>query len=171
MTRPGTPLTLIMISLLGCFCALPASAAESERETYGAQPDALGPIGGGAGYQRIVTRGDYTVSTIDELVGALSKAKAGQVVYLNGEAELDLTVRVRAHEDGRALVVVRPTARDSEAAQEAEEPPLARLQNLLESKDSQLAIARNIVVTHGGDLWVETSGDAGAALHLALPVD
>ena len=84
--------------LIGCLRTVPALAAESEQETYGARPDALGPIGGGEGYQRIVTHGDYKVETIDELVDALKKAKAGQIIYVDEKAELDLTVRVRAQE-------------------------------------------------------------------------
>ncbi len=60
---------------------------------YGAKPDARGPIGGGPGYKKIVTKGDYRPRTLDGLLAALKKAKKGQVVYLGGKVEIDLTVR------------------------------------------------------------------------------
>ncbi len=60
---------------------------------YGAKPDARGPIGGGPGYEKIVTKGDYQPRTLDELLAALKKAKKGQVVCLAGDVEIDLTVR------------------------------------------------------------------------------
>jgi hypothetical protein len=64
--------------------------------TYGAKPDALGPIGGGRGYTRLVTGGQYQVATIDELLDALKKAKAGETVFLDPKAELDFTALVYA---------------------------------------------------------------------------
>ncbi|MCD4699121.1 MAG: right-handed parallel beta-helix repeat-containing protein [Phycisphaerae bacterium] len=60
---------------------------------YGAKPDARGPIGGGAGYKMIVTKGDYQPRTLDGLLDALKKAGKGQVVYLAEDVEIDLTVR------------------------------------------------------------------------------
>ncbi len=80
-------------------CSYPLYADEAATETFGAtSPDELGPIGGGQGYRNIVTSGDYTVGTEDELVDALAKAQPGQVVYVKDDAELDFTVRVRAQE-------------------------------------------------------------------------
>lgn len=61
---------------------------------YGAKPDERGPIGGGNGYANIVTQGDYTVKDLDALLHALSKAKTGQVVFIPGETEIDLTARI-----------------------------------------------------------------------------
>ncbi len=61
---------------------------------FGAKADSRGPIGGGAGYGDIVTSGDYTVTSVDALLDALSKAKAGQVVFIPGETEIDLTARI-----------------------------------------------------------------------------
>jgi len=61
---------------------------------YGAQPDESGPIGGGEGYANIVTNGDYTVEDLDSLLDVLSKAKAGQVVFIPGQTEIDLTARI-----------------------------------------------------------------------------
>ena len=73
-------------------------------EMYGARPDETGPIGGGAGYVRIVTRGDLVASNVSELIEALQKARPGQTVLVDPTAEIDLTGRVRA--DG--LVVEIP---------------------------------------------------------------
>jgi len=67
---------------------------EIDGKTYGAKPDERGPIGGGEGYRRIVTEGDYTVKTLDALLDALSKAEAGQTVFVPGETEIDLTARI-----------------------------------------------------------------------------
>lgn len=67
---------------------------EIEGKTYGAKPDQRGPIGGGKGYTKIATNGDYPVSTLDELLDALGKARPGEVVYLDGKVEIDCTERV-----------------------------------------------------------------------------
>lgn len=61
---------------------------------YGAQADEVGPIGGGAGYMRIVTGGDHVAHSLDELLEALAKARAAQVVFIPGETEIDCTARV-----------------------------------------------------------------------------
>jgi hypothetical protein len=71
---------------------------------YGARPDARGPIGGGPGYQAIVTQGDYLVTTPKELVAALAAAKAGEVIFIHGNAVLDFTVQV----NNEALKLVIP---------------------------------------------------------------
>jgi hypothetical protein len=63
-------------------------------EVYGAKPDRRGPIGGGRGYRRVVKKGDYTVEDLDALLDAISKARAGQVVLIPGEREIDLTARI-----------------------------------------------------------------------------
>ena len=67
---------------------------EIDNTVYGAKPDERGPIGGGNGYANITTKGDYTVKDLDALLGALSKAKAGQVVFIPGETEIDMTARI-----------------------------------------------------------------------------
>ncbi len=69
---------------------------EIEGEVYGARPNELGPIGGGEGYQRILTDGDYRVATVDELIEALKKAQAGEVVYVEPDAQIDCTTLVFA---------------------------------------------------------------------------
>jgi len=58
---------------------------------YGARADERGPIGGGEGYTAIVTEGDYVVETLEQLTDALAQAEAGQVVFIPGETEIDLT--------------------------------------------------------------------------------
>lgn len=67
---------------------------EVDGVVYGAKPDDRGPIGGGAGYGNIVTGGDYEANDLDSLLEALAKADAGQVVFIPGETEIDLTARV-----------------------------------------------------------------------------
>jgi hypothetical protein len=62
---------------------------------YGAESNPTGnPIGGGHGYQQVFTSGDHTVSTADELLDALAKVKAGEVIYVAPNAEIDLTGHV-----------------------------------------------------------------------------
>ena len=65
-----------------------ATSIELEGKTYGALPDEIGPIGGGAGYTKIVTQGDYAATNLDQLLEALSKAKPGQVVFIPGETDM-----------------------------------------------------------------------------------
>ena len=67
---------------------------EKDGEIYGARPDDRGPIGGGKGYKDIFTDGDYRAATLDELLAALKKAEAGDVVYVVGSAEIDCTTLV-----------------------------------------------------------------------------
>ncbi|MCE9590710.1 MAG: right-handed parallel beta-helix repeat-containing protein [Planctomycetes bacterium] len=61
---------------------------------YGAEPDELGPIGGGDGYTKTFTRGDIEASTIAQLIAALKAAKPGQVVFIPGRAVIDVTEMV-----------------------------------------------------------------------------
>lgn len=74
----------------------PKTWIQVKGSVFGAKPDKRGPIGGGKGYAQVVTGGDFTVKTLDELVAALAKAKAGQVVFVDGRAEIDCTERVPA---------------------------------------------------------------------------
>lgn len=90
----------MMFSAFPSLC-LAASPAEPEQtwvvmdgQVYGAKPDEVGPIGGGAGYDRIVTNGDYTVRTLEKLIEALKNAKSGQVVFIPGETEIDMTTSI-----------------------------------------------------------------------------
>lgn len=59
-------------------------------KVYGITDDGS-PLGGGAGYDGIITNGDFTVGTVDELQNALKQAKAGQTVFIPGNAQIDLT--------------------------------------------------------------------------------
>jgi predicted amidohydrolase len=76
---------------------------EIEGEAYGAQADEQGPIGGGAGYQRIVAGGDHVAGDLDGLLEALGKAKAGETVFIPAETEIDCTARV--HIEGLVIEV------------------------------------------------------------------
>ena len=67
---------------------------ERDGVVYGAKADERGPIGGGDGYVNIVTNGDYTVRDLDSLLDALSKAKAGQTLFIPDEIQIDLTARI-----------------------------------------------------------------------------
>jgi hypothetical protein len=61
---------------------------------YGARPDARGPIGGGEAYTGVVTTGHYQADNVDTLLAALAEARAGEVVFIPGEAVIDLTARI-----------------------------------------------------------------------------
>ena len=43
----------------------------------------------------MITDGKYHVSTLDDLLAALRKAQPGEIVFIDGEAEIDCTDRVR----------------------------------------------------------------------------
>ncbi len=60
-------------------------------KVYGAKADEQGPIGGGRGYKRVVTRGDFVAEDLETLIDSLSKAKSGQVVFIPGQAVIDMT--------------------------------------------------------------------------------
>jgi len=65
-------------------------------ETFGAEPNPTGdPIGGGAGYTRIISDSDprvkYIVSTEDELLHALNNTTSGEVVFVRGTANIDMS--------------------------------------------------------------------------------
>ncbi len=63
-------------------------------DIYGCEANPTGnPIGGGAGYADIPSTGDYVVGTVEELTEALSKAQAGEVVFIPDGVEIDLTGR------------------------------------------------------------------------------
>lgn len=65
-------------------------------EYFGAEANPTGsPIGGGTGYRNIISRTDsrvkFLVSTKDQLLNALKNARAGDVVYIEGTANIDMT--------------------------------------------------------------------------------
>jgi len=70
----------------------PAVAAASGPETFGCEANPTGdPIGGGPGYRAILRRGDLTVTSAEQFLAAIREAKAGQVIFIPGQAEIDLT--------------------------------------------------------------------------------
>ena len=75
-------------------CANDSTWVQIDNVVYGAKPDERGPIGGGEAYVNIITSGDYTVEDLDDLIKALSKSKIGDVVFIPGETEIDLTSRI-----------------------------------------------------------------------------
>lgn len=87
---------LCIVFLLGAPLSATADQTwvEIDGVTYGAKPDERGPLGGGAGYTEIVTSGDVTVRTADDLVAALAAAEEGQVIFIPGDVEMDLTALI-----------------------------------------------------------------------------
>jgi hypothetical protein len=65
-------------------------------DSFGAEPNPTGnPVGGGAGYSRIISesdpRVDYRVTTRDQLLSALKRAQSGEVIFIPGTADINLT--------------------------------------------------------------------------------
>ena len=76
---------LVVIVLLASAC---------RAGTYGEQLNPTGdPIGGGPGYRDIIPEemAVFVVSTRDELIKALRRAKAGMPIYVRDDAEIDMT--------------------------------------------------------------------------------
>ncbi len=79
-------LTLLVLGIPG---QLPVPEPD---DLFGCEPNPTGnPIGGGEGYQPILTSGDFTVTNKDELLAALKSAGPGQVIFLPDGVEIDLT--------------------------------------------------------------------------------
>jgi len=80
---------LVIALLMAC---ISFGLAQEAEETYGCEANPTGnPIGGGEGYNPIFTTGDFTVTTREELLEALTKAQAGQVIFVPDGVEIDLT--------------------------------------------------------------------------------
>ncbi len=62
-----------------------------DNKVYGAKADTREPSGGEKGYMGIITKGDFTASNLETLLAALSEARRGQVVFIPGETEIDIT--------------------------------------------------------------------------------
>ncbi len=60
----------------------------------GAQADDLGEIGGGSEYRNRVEPTSELIDSLDELITRLRDAKSGDVLFLDGSAELDCTTLV-----------------------------------------------------------------------------
>jgi hypothetical protein len=85
-------LRLLIFLLIGSASVMAETSwMEHEGVVYGARPGEAGPIGGGAGYGRIVTEGDYTAGSVEALIEALAKATEGEVVFVPGDAVIELT--------------------------------------------------------------------------------
>ena len=94
-----TALVTVLLGLLVAMGTVPALGqdqtwVEVDGVTYGAKPDERGPIGGGQGYTGIITSGDFTAKTPEEIADALKQAQPGQVVFIPGETEVDLTTLI-----------------------------------------------------------------------------
>lgn len=110
-----SPKSLIAVAALAAVASLQSVAAcgtnevtartwfVAEGRTFGYVPDASGLVGGGDGYSRVVVHGDYSASSIEELVESLRMAGPGDTVYVPGKVVLDFTGRVLA--DGFILRV------------------------------------------------------------------
>ncbi|MHC4981618.1 MAG: LEPR-XLL domain-containing protein [Planctomycetota bacterium] len=80
----GTPFGAESVDLI--------TVAGKAKETFSAEANPTGdPIGGGDGYRRLVKRRDYHVSNSAELLDALKKAEAGEVIYVKDKARIDLS--------------------------------------------------------------------------------
>ncbi|MCE5230205.1 hypothetical protein LLG95_11480 [bacterium] len=67
---------------------------KTESDTWGCENQPTGnPMGGGAGYSRIIQRSQATkvVSTAAELKSALSTAKSGNIIYIDDNSMLDMS--------------------------------------------------------------------------------
>ncbi len=71
---------------------------EIDGEICGAQPDETGPSGGGPGYQNLVRPTGKPIQTLDELIDGLAAAKSGDVLFVDGGAEIDCTELVYIEE-------------------------------------------------------------------------
>lgn len=84
--------------LYGADTDSPRTFLEVDGARYGAEPDARGPIGGGAGYLAGVTAGDHVARDLDGLLAALASAEAGEVIFLPGDVVIDCTGVVRVEQ-------------------------------------------------------------------------
>ncbi len=92
-------LVVTVLATLGILALPYVCGSQAPAQTWGviagvvsaARADERGPIGGGEGYTAIVTSGDYVVETLEQRIDALAQAQAGQVVFIPGETEIDLT--------------------------------------------------------------------------------
>lgn len=62
----------------------------TDGKVYGAIPDDQ-PLGGGYGYKELYTTGDFVVGNTKEFINALLRARDGDVVFVKGDAVIDLS--------------------------------------------------------------------------------
>jgi hypothetical protein len=79
-----------LLSTVGC-SQLNLIDVPEPPDTFIPPLDLTGEPVGGAGYSRIVTSGNITVSTKAELKNALASATSGQIIYVSPSAQIDLT--------------------------------------------------------------------------------
>ena len=84
------------LSICHVYSILNGFYAISFTETFGAESNPTGsPIGGGPGYSEIYTQKDprvtAVVATKDQLLSALGSARAGDVIFVESTANIDLT--------------------------------------------------------------------------------
>jgi len=100
LVRGLEPLTFIGVDKAAHKAYVPNAPAlvdtpQEALSDYGAEGNPTGdPIGGGAGYSRIVEKGDYTVTNAEEFLAALEQGQAGQVVYVAPNSKIDLTGQI-----------------------------------------------------------------------------
>lgn len=88
-------ISFVLVLLLASM-GMVAWAESGATVTYGADINPTGdPIGGGKGYREYFHEGDFTVSTVEELIAALGRARSGQVIVVAPQAEIDLTGHVK----------------------------------------------------------------------------
>ncbi|MDY0169550.1 MAG: hypothetical protein RBS80_23610 [Thermoguttaceae bacterium] len=81
-----------VVTLILAGLAAETQQAKAAEATYGCEANPTGnPIGGGEGYSDIYETGDFVVRNREELIAALRKAQPGQVVFVPGGAEIDLS--------------------------------------------------------------------------------
>jgi len=69
-----------------------ATRPAAAREAFGAEANPTGsPVGGGEGCKGLVARPERTVASAAALLAALKDARAGDVLYVDDRAEIDLT--------------------------------------------------------------------------------
>lgn len=91
-TRKITLFIMATVLAWGCGFGYAASEVSQTAVVYGADANPTGePLGGGVGYSKIILSGDYTVANKEQFLAALSAAKPGEVIYLEPEAEINLT--------------------------------------------------------------------------------
>lgn len=82
----------IICALLLVWVAGGLATATLPATIYGADANPTGePMGGGEGYSKQVLSGQYTVATGDEFLTALAQAKPGEVIYIEPQAQINLT--------------------------------------------------------------------------------
>ncbi len=78
---------------------------------YGYRPE-KSPIGGGKGYESIITEGDYNVSDSGELFSALKNAKSGEIVFIKSDAKINVSGVPLAVPEGVTLASDRGYVRE-----------------------------------------------------------